>query len=43
MSHSPDTALTSKALTMAYESRGKPDRVMFHSAIPIANFSGDIG
>ena len=31
MSHSPDTALTSQALTMAYESRGKPDSVMFHS------------
>ncbi len=31
MSHSPDTALTCKALKMAYESRGKPEGVMFHS------------
>ena len=31
MSLSPDTALTSKALTMAYEMRGKPKSVMFHS------------
>jgi len=31
MSLSPDSELTSKALTMAYESRGKPQGVMFHS------------
>ncbi|REL31747.1 IS3 family transposase [Thalassotalea euphylliae] len=31
MSLSPDTALTSKALMMAYEMRGKPKGVMFHS------------
>ncbi len=31
MSLSPDTQLTSKALSMAYESRGKPKGVMFHS------------
>lgn len=30
-SFSPDTELTSKALTMAFESRGRPDGVMFHS------------
>jgi len=31
MSLSPDSELTSKALTMAFESRGKPKGVMFHS------------
>ena len=31
MSFSPDSQLTSKALKMAYESRGKPKGVMFHS------------
>jgi len=31
MSDSPDTALTAKALTMAFESRGRPKGVMFHS------------
>jgi len=31
MSYSPDSALTGKALTLAYESRGKPEGVMFHS------------
>jgi putative transposase len=31
MSYSPDTELTVKALIMAYESRGKPKGVMFHS------------
>ncbi|PCD86106.1 IS3 family transposase, partial [Vibrio mediterranei] len=31
MSNSPDSALTGKALTMAYESRGRPSAVMFHS------------
>lgn len=31
MSLSPDSALTCKALMMAYESRGKPSNVMFHS------------
>lgn len=31
MSNSPDSALTGKALIMAYESRGKPEGVMFHS------------
>ncbi len=30
-SSTPDTELTMKALTMAYESRGKPEGVMFHS------------
>lgn len=30
-SNSPDSQLTAKALTMAYESRGKPEGVMFHS------------
>lgn len=31
MSYSPDTELTAKALTMAYESRGRPKNLMFHS------------
>jgi len=31
MSDAPDTMLTKKALTMAYESRGKPTGVTFHS------------
>lgn len=31
MSLSPDSRLTGKALSMAYESRGKPQGVMFHS------------
>lgn len=31
MSNSPDSALTGKALTMAYESRRKPSGVMFNS------------
>lgn len=31
MSWSPDSQLTKQALTMAYESRGKPKGVMFHS------------
>lgn len=31
ISLSPDSRLTSKALTMAYESRGKPEGIMFHS------------
>ena len=31
MSLSPNSELTSKALAMAYESRGKPSEVMFHS------------
>ncbi|MBE8597091.1 hypothetical protein IQ209_11355 [Xenorhabdus sp. BG5] len=31
MSHSPDSELTKKALTMAFESRGRPQGVMFHS------------
>ncbi|WFQ81472.1 IS3 family transposase [Xenorhabdus sp. SF857] len=31
MSFSPDAELTKKALTMAFESRGKPQGVMFHS------------
>ncbi|WP_152557222.1 IS3 family transposase [Photobacterium sanctipauli] len=31
MSLSPDTNLTSKALSMAFEARGKPKNVMFHS------------
>lgn len=31
MSHSPDSGLTAKALTMAYELRGRPEGVMFHS------------
>lgn len=31
MSLSPDSRLTGKALSMAYESRGKPKGVMFHS------------
>ena len=31
MSNSPDTRLTAKALTMAFESRGRPKGVMFHS------------
>ena len=31
LSLSPDTQLTGKALMMAYESRGKPQGVMFHS------------
>ncbi len=31
MSYSPDSELTTKALTMAYESRGRPSGLMFHS------------
>lgn len=31
MSVSPDSKLTGKALSMAFESRGKPKGVMFHS------------
>lgn len=31
MSYSPDSNLTAKALTMAFESRGRPKHVMFHS------------
>jgi putative transposase len=31
MSHSPDSDLTGKALSMAFETRGQPDNVMFHS------------
>jgi len=31
MSFSPDSELTTKALTMAYELRGKPENLMFHS------------
>lgn len=31
MSLSPDSRLTGKALSMAYESRGKPKGIMFHS------------
>lgn len=31
MSQSPDTALVSHALALAYESRGRPSGVMFHS------------
>ncbi len=31
MSYSPDTKLAAKALTMAFESRGRPKGVMFHS------------
>lgn len=31
MSHSPDSELTTKALTMAYELRGRPSGVIFHS------------
>ncbi|TLU59453.1 IS3 family transposase [Thalassotalea litorea] len=31
MSHSPDSELTVKALTMAYELRGRPKNLMFHS------------
>lgn len=31
MSESPDSALVTKALSMAYEQRGDPSGVMFHS------------
>ena len=31
LSNSPDTELTMQALMMAYESRGKPHDVIFHS------------
>lgn len=31
MSHSPDSNLTCQALTMAFESRGRPSDLMFHS------------
>jgi len=30
MSLSPDSELTGKALSMAFETRGKPDNLMFH-------------
>jgi len=32
LSSSPDSELTCKALCMAYESRGRPNGIMFHSA-----------
>jgi putative transposase len=31
LSNTPDSQLTAKALTMAYETRGKPEDVMFYS------------
>jgi putative transposase len=31
VSHSPNSELTGKALSMAFETRGQPDKVMFHS------------
>ena len=31
LSGSPDSKLTAKALTMAFESRGRPENFMFHS------------
>lgn len=31
VSYSPDTALAAKALTMAFEGRGRPQNVLFHS------------
>lgn len=31
ISYSPDSALTKKALSLAYEKRGKPKKVLFHS------------
>ena len=31
LSYSPDTQLTTKALTMAFEARGRPKGLMFHS------------
>jgi putative transposase len=31
LSNSPNSQLTAKSLTMAYEARGKPEGVMFHS------------
>ncbi len=31
LSHSPDSTLTGKALSMAFEARGKPKDVMYHS------------
>jgi putative transposase len=31
MSHSPDSELTTKALRLAFEARGRPKDVMFHS------------
>lgn len=31
LSNSPDSKLTAKALSMAYESRGRPEGLMFHS------------
>lgn len=31
LSHSPDSVLTAKALSMAYETRGKPNNLLFHS------------
>jgi putative transposase len=31
ISHSPDSNLTNKALAMAFDSRGKPKGVMYHS------------
>jgi len=31
MSYSPDTKLTARALSMAFESRNRPKDVMFHS------------
>jgi putative transposase len=31
ISHSPNSQLTSDALSMAFESRGRPENIMFHS------------
>ncbi|MCE4242285.1 IS3 family transposase, partial [Escherichia coli] len=31
MSFFPDSALTAKALSMAWEARGKPDNLLYHS------------
>lgn len=50
MSYSPDTALTATALQMAWELRGRPEGVMFHSdqgstipAVSIARCCGASG
>jgi putative transposase len=39
MSFSPDSALTSKALTMAFEARGRPKDLMFHSDLLYININ----
>lgn len=43
MSFSPDSRLTMKALEMAWETRGKPGGVMFHSDRAVIIRAGSSG